>query len=51
MVRQCLVSLIGSFRPEQCHLCRLTFKYKKTLVLAHTLSILYYVANIRKVEK
>jgi len=19
-------------RPEQCHLCRLTFKYKKTLV-------------------
>ena len=39
--------LTGSCRPEQCHLCRLTFKYKKTLVLAsHTLSILYITLQI-----
>ena len=43
--------MTGYCRPEQCHLCRLTFKYKKTLVLAsHIEYLVHYVANIRKVE-
>ena len=44
--------LTGSCRPEQCHLCRLTFKYKKTLVLtSHIEYLVHYIANISKVEK
>jgi len=38
-------------RPEQCHLCRLTFKYKKTLVLAHTEYLVTYFKGVAYISK